>query len=182
MLKLLLKEEKNVIKKEYIFRFLTILFFGLSAVIALFLISLVPTYFLLKIDQKVLTQELDVAQDSELNIERKKLKEKLADLQQTLNIVDTPNTEISFYIQKITERQPRDVSILNLSFEKVGGKEVVTVQGNANGRSSLASFIDVLEEVPEFENVNLPFSSFTRDSDIPFSITINILDKTTDEN
>jgi multidrug efflux pump subunit AcrB len=175
MPKLLLKEENKDIKKEYTQRLVTLLFFGLSGVLFLFLISLIPAYFLLKVDQKVLNQELSVAQNTELNADRKKLKEKLSNLQQTLNIIDTPNSEISYYIQKVTERQPRDINILSLNFEKEAGKNLIIVQGTANSRSGLSDFVKTLETVSEFESVTLPFSSFAREVDIPFSITINIM-------
>lgn len=181
MLKLLLNEKKKEIKKEYSLRYLTILFFGLAGIFVLFIISLIPVYFILKIDQKVLNEELSVAQDSELNSDRTRLKEKLSSLQQTLNIVDTPSIEISGYIQKITERQPRDISILKIDFDKNENSQTIILQGNANSRGSLATFIDSLETVDEFETVNLPFSSFTRDSDIPFSITINLVNKNPNE-
>lgn len=181
MLKLLLNEKKNELRKEYLFRYLTVLFFGLSGILVLFLISLIPVYFILKIDQKVLTEELSVAQDAELNADRSRLKEKLTSLQEVLNIVDTPSVEISGYIQKITERQPRDISILNIDFDKNADTQTIVLQGNANSRGSLATFIDSLETVEEFSTVNLPFSSFTRDSDIPFSITINIANENQDE-
>jgi multidrug efflux pump subunit AcrB len=174
MLNLLLKKEKEDIKKEYVFRFLIILFFGLSIVIILFLISLIPSYVVLKIEQKSLNSELNLAQDTELNADRKRLKDKLSSLQKILKIVDTPKSEISYYIQKITEKQMRDINILGISFLKQAEADSIVLDGNANSRSSLASFIESLETVPEFESVNLPFSSFTRDSEIPFSITINL--------
>jgi multidrug efflux pump subunit AcrB len=174
MLSLLLKEEKREIRKEYLFRYLTILFFGVAGIIFLVSASLIPSYFLLKIDQKVLNQELSVAQDAELNSDRQRLKEKLAELQKTLNIVDTPSVEVSGFIQSITEKQPRDINILNINFSELAGVKNIVLQGTANSRGSLAGFIDSLETVPEFKSVNLPFSSFTRDSDIPFSITINL--------
>ncbi|MFA7193608.1 MAG: hypothetical protein WC087_01695 [Candidatus Paceibacterota bacterium] len=176
MLRLLLKEEKKEIKKEYIRRVLTIIFLGLSGVLFLFLVSLLPAFFLLSVDQKVLNQELSVAQDVELNADRQRLKEKLKNLQQTLNLIDTPNSDISYYIQKITERQPRDINILSLDFTKNADKNSIVVQGVANSRTSLSSFVKVLETVDEFEAVNLPFSSFTREVDIPFSITIYLKD------
>lgn len=174
MLKLLLKEEKKQIKKEYLLRFFTLLFMTLSFVLVLFLVSLVPSYFILKLDQKIINEKLSVAQNSELNQERQDLKKQLSDLQKVLNIVSSPTTEISSYIQSITERQPRDISILNIAYTKEGGKPNIVLQGNANSRGSLAGFIDELEKVAEFESINLPFSSFVRDVDIPFSITIYI--------
>lgn len=181
MLKLLLKKEKDEIKKEYISRFLIVLFFGLSSVLILFLISLTPAYVVLKIEQKNLNNELNLAQDSDLNADRKRLKDKLETLHKTLDIVDTPKSEISTYIQKITEKQLRDINILGISFAKQAEKNSIILDGNANSRSSLASFIGDLETVPEFESVNLPFSSFARDFEIPFSITINLRSNTEDK-
>lgn len=172
MLKLLLKEENKEIKKDYLRRVITIVLFGLSGVLVLFLISLIPAYFLLKVDQKVLNQELSVAQNTELNADRNRLKEKLANLQQTLNVIDTPDSDNSYFIQKITERQPRDINILSLNFEEQQDKSVIIVQGTANSRNSLSTFVKSLELVAEFESINLPFSSFAREVDIPFALTI----------
>lgn len=181
MIKLLLKEEKKEIKKEYAFRFLIILFLGLSFVSIFLLISLIPSYFLLKVNQKVLIQELSVAQNVELNTDRQKLKDKLNELQKILDIVDTKNYNISYNIKNITDRQSRDINIQNLEFSNENSQEIFLIQGVANTRGSLASFIDTLETIPEFEYVNLPFSSFARDTDIPFSIKINLLSQTNEK-
>lgn len=180
MLNLLLTEEKKEIKKDYLFRYVSILLFCLSGVSLLIILTMIPSYVLLKIDQKVLRQELSVAQDDQLNEDRKRLKEKLADLQKTLNIVDTTQINSSLYLQKITEIQPRDINILNIDFIKESGANKIVLKGNANSRASLAAFIDLLEGVPEFSAVNLPFSSFARDSDIPFSININLINNDND--
>jgi hypothetical protein len=181
MLNLLLKEEKKEIKKEYLFRFITILFLGISSILILVVVSLIPSYFLLKVDQKVVGQELSVAQDVELNADRQRLKEKLSELQKTLNVVDTKYPAVSLYLQSITEKQPRDINILSIDFSKSNEINSVVLQGTANSRGSLASFVDSLETVPQFESVNLPFSSFARDSDIPFSITINLVTENKNE-
>jgi hypothetical protein len=177
MLKLLLKEEKQKIKKEYLLRFLAVFLLGMAFVLFLLSISLLPSYYLLLIDKKVLTQELSVVQDIELNADRRRLREKLASLRDTLSIVDEPTTEISPYIQKITSNQPRDINILGLSFTKENKQEKIVLDGVANNRNSLANFVNILDQIPEFQTVNLPFSSFVRDSDIPFSITITIEQK-----
>jgi len=181
MIKILLKEEKKDIKKEYIFRFFTILLLGLSFVSIFVTVSLIPSYFLLKIDQKVLSQELNMAQNTELNSDRQKLKDKLYELQKILDIVDTNNSNIAYNIQNITQRQSRDINIQNLEFSTENSQEIFLIQGVANTRGSLASFIDALETVPEFKSVNLPFSSFARDTDIPFSITINLPTQTNEK-
>lgn len=178
MLKLLLKEESQKIKKEYIRRFIIVLFFGLSAIMFLFIVSLIPSYFILKLDQKVLNAELSSAQNEELNNDRLKLKEKLNSLRSTLNILDTKQYEVSYLIQNVTERQTRDVNITGFAFDgNYKNKElspVFIIQGNANSREALANFIEVLNQVPEFSSASLPFSSFAKDSEIPFSITINL--------
>lgn len=178
MLKLLLKEEYKKIKRDYIFRFIIISLIGLSSVMFLFMVSLLPAYVLLRTDQKVLAEEVKIAQDEELNADRKRLKEKLNELRDTLNILDTNQYEISYFIQKITERQPRSVNISNISFDSKLVEEEdrasIIIQGTANSRESLSSFATSLEQVSEFESVTLPFSSFAKDSEIPFSITVSL--------
>lgn len=176
MLRLLLKEESKKIKREYVYRFLILLFAGLSSILILFLISLLPAYFLLKIDKKVLSEEVKISQNSELNSDRKQLKEKLNALRETLNTLDTNQYQISYFIQKITEKQPRTVNISTISFDSKGSGSInrsnINIQGNANSRESLADFAKSLEDVDGFESVVLPFSSFAKDTEIPFSITI----------
>lgn len=176
MLRLLLKEESKKIKKEYIYRFFMLLLSGLSGILVLFLISLLPAYVLLKTDKEVLTEEVKISQNSELNADRKRLKERLNNLRDTLNTLDTKQYEISSFIQQITERQPRTVNISTIAFDsKSSGaieKSNIIIQGTANSRESLASFSKSLEEVEGFESVALPFSSFAKDTEIPFSITI----------
>lgn len=176
MLKLLLKEESKKIKREYISRFFILILLGFSVSLILFLISLLPAFVLIKADQKVLNEELKVAQNEELNSDRVKLKEKLNDLKSLLNILDVKQYEISYLIQKVTERQTRSISISSFSFDAnyLSENSTFTIQGNANNRESLADFVSELQKVDEFKTASLPFSSFAKDSEIPFSITIKL--------
>lgn len=176
MLKLLLKEESKRIKKNYISRFITLILYGFSAILFLFLISIIPAFVLLKIDQKILNEELKIAQNEELNKDRIQLKEKLNNLKHLLNILDTKQYETSYLIQKVTERQNRSISISSFSFDLNQETEnpSFTIQGNANNRESLADFVSELQKVEEFKTASLPFSSFAKEAEIPFSITIKI--------
>lgn len=177
MLKLLLQEEIKKIKKDYLIRFIILILAGVSVSLVVFLISLLPVYVLLKADQKVLNEELRSAQNEELNADRIRLKEKLNSLRNTLQVLDTKQYEISYLIQKVTERQPRTISISSFAFDSDNsgsGNNIFIIQGNANSRESLADFIESLKQVPEFSSAALPFSSYAKESEIPFSITISL--------
>jgi hypothetical protein len=49
----------------------------------------------------------------------------------------------------------------------------ITLQGRAADRQSLLSFTQTLETNGHFQNVDLPVSSFAKDTDIDFSISLN---------
>lgn len=173
MLKLLLPEQRKKIKLEYLKRYLSLIFIMLSAILILFAFSLTPTLLTAKSEESLLKEQVRIAKDPELNKDKIQLKETLTELNKTIEVLDVERHEISSIIDQITRNQIRGISISAISFEASNNK--VSIQGTAGGREVLANFVSVLEEVEKFEKVELPFSSFTRNEDVPFSLNITLV-------
>lgn len=184
MLKLLLPEQREKIRQEYFKRYSTLVLFVLSVVLLLFGFSLTPTLLLTKSEESLLKEQVRIAKDPEINKDRIFLKKTLKELNQTVDILDVERYEISSIIDQITRNQVRGLGLSSISFtiskdSKLGEVGSVSLQGVASSREVLASFVSVLESVDGFESVKLPFSSFAKNEDVPFSLKIELrsLDK-----
>ena len=47
----------------------------------------------------------------------------------------------------------------------------VSVQGTADSRADLLAFADKVRAIDSFTSVNVPITSFIKDTDVPFTLT-----------
>ena len=179
MLKLLLPEQRKKIKQEYFRRYASLVLIMLSVLLILFGFSLAPTFLVTKSEASLLKEQVRIAKDPEINKEKISLKNTLTELGNTVNVLDIERYEISSLIDQVTKNQLRGISLSSISFSikkdpKVGDVGTVSLQGIATGREVLAKFVTSLEAVEKFDSVELPFSIFKKNEDVPFSIEITL--------
>lgn len=174
MLRLLLEKERKLIKSEYAFRFSSILLLSLSAVVIFWIISMTPTFVTVFFEQKLLKEQVQDVESVELLNEKNSLTEGFSDFRDKLNILDVSEYNPTDLIREVTKYQIRSISLSNITFDTKNGKKVIGLQGVANNRESLSEFASELEKSDLFVKVDLPFSNFTKDIDIPFVLTIDL--------
>jgi hypothetical protein len=173
MINLLLPKEKQKIKKEYIFRFLIILNWILIICALVAIIMMIPNYILLDVEARIFKDEINNIQTDDLKQNQETVQNRIVDLQNKIEPIDPDLRRPSDFLRRIIEKQDRNISIQSISYSFID-EEIIVIQGNAGGRESLARFVDELKNIEDFSNVDLPYSSFAKDIDIPFSITIQI--------
>lgn len=183
MLKFLLPEQRNKIKAEYIRRYSILAIFLFSIVLIIFAFSLTPTLLLTRSENKLLKEQIRVAKSPELNEDKENLKKTLNEISGLIEILDKNkgNYEISSIIDQITKSQIRGITISSISIKEELMDEkkdinytMVEIQGRASGREVLANFVSALENIEDFEKVELPFSSFAINEDVPFNLKITL--------
>lgn len=177
MLELLPNVQKKSIKKEYFLRFLVVMLsFSLTAGI-LFLVSLLPSYFLLSVKENSVSQEFEnkkksasAALDEDLLSAVKISKEMLA----LLKLVDG-KFSMRDSIVKIISKKNSGIRIDGVSMNHSKDEQYrISLRGTSKNRELLKSFAESLKAEKEFSGVDLPISNFAKISDIDFNITLNI--------
>lgn len=175
MLRLLLKEDRKNIKREYVYRFLTLLFLLLIVSSIAWITFLVPSYMLLSVEEDNFNMKVKEIEASELSKEREELEATIENLNLRLSILDTKDYPYTEFLKTIDEQAGEEVSIelIDMSHNKEN-KLILSVKGEAKNRDSLLAYSKKLEEYGYFNKADFPFSDFAKDSEISFSITIDV--------
>lgn len=84
-------------------------------------------------------------------------------------------TSVTTTITTFTELPHPGISITGVNYtagdKKALGK--VTISGTAVSREALQKYVAALENTPLVRNTDLPISTYAKESDIPFVITVN---------
>jgi hypothetical protein len=184
MLKLLLREDRHWYKTEYLFRFLVSLAVLGSILLVILAITLGAPYALVYVEKGIIEKELEEIKNSQLTKERVAFTEVAVRLNQKVNYLSRENHRPSFFVTEVITNQPDGIGINFIGYRKEslkdGEKDIELVnlelKGVAINRTTLVNFQKSLESNELFETARVPFSSFTKERDIPFTINI----KTTD--
>ncbi|MFM2357626.1 MAG: hypothetical protein RJA61_363 [Candidatus Parcubacteria bacterium] len=174
MFNLLPQEHQKELRKEYTRRrfvlFLGAFFFvGVSALVTLF-----PSYLLSTQEEKEVSLEKYV--DAEmLKEDMDSLNERIKNIKTNTRII-TLNTEdvlAGEVFDLILGQVSSGVSVRNLLFKKGETEGVqVIIAGIAGTRDGLLAFAKALENIPLFARVDVPVSTFTKERNIEFSLTL----------
>ncbi|MEK9182168.1 MAG: hypothetical protein AAB781_01100 [Patescibacteria group bacterium] len=175
MLELLPNAQKKSIKKEYFLRLSVVaLSFSLTAGI-LFLVSLLPSYFLSSVKKNSVSQGFEnkksasAALGEDLLVAVRNSKEMLALLKPADGKFSMQDS-----IVKIISKKNSGVKIDGISMNhSKNGQYRISLRGTSKNRELLKSFAESLRAEKEFNGVDLPISNFTKISDIDFNITLN---------
>jgi hypothetical protein len=177
MFNLLPNDVKAALKREYRYRQAFIWSGAITIVIVIAIGLLVPSYVLsitrnksLKIEREAmeLASQRNAGTAAQVVSKAEKLSAALSSI---------PDSNVSTLVSQIISARPAGVVILHFSFSsngEAGGVTKAEIQGVARSREALRRYVESLEEQPSFGDVNVPIESFTRETNIPFTLTISI--------
>jgi hypothetical protein len=168
MLRLLLPKKQKEVRGEYLRRF---------------------SILLVDAEARLLAEQVRVATDDTLNTEQRTLTEQIAVYKRRVEILDEAvQPSLSPLLRSVTASQSPQITIASISSDfrenELGTETALILQGVAQNRQALARFQEELVATGDFDLVDLPLSSFARDTNIPFAITLVVEPKgenTTDE-
>lgn len=175
MLKLLLRQDRYEIKKEFSFRFLNllILFSIFGAVIAGIL--LFASYLLIEYQERVVSNQVSTLLESDESLQKDRLRELEMDLKKHVDIFERETPHYSGFISIILDYVNDGITFNSMSFvvdENNKDELNIELRGQADTRNTLVNYSESLKDVEVFDSVNLPLSNLTRDIDVPFVISI----------
>jgi type IV pilus assembly protein PilM len=180
-------EEKKSIRKEYWFRFFTILLnlFALTGVLATIL--LFPSYFFSRAQEKLIAGRLEAFNIENPNLTDSNVDKIISDINSKLDIIS--KAEIPFKISEkvlnnILSSRTNGITFSQIFFNKKTTKASKTakamevyvseVRGVAKSRDALRDFKTALDSNPIFSLVELPASNFLEKTNLNFTIIITI--------
>lgn len=177
MLNLLPPEAKEALHREYLLRFLLLLFVCLTSAVMVGVIVSFP-YNVTGVFDYLAIHGQGSTTPYELTDEDKAVTKTLETFKAQLSVLDPRKMKdqrlLTSMIRAITMEKPSTIILTSFSFfaEDEAHKRIV-LSGVAETRESLAAFSKHLSENSMFSSVDLPVSNLSKKSEIDFSITLS---------
>jgi len=190
MFNLLPDEQKTAVTSEYRWRLGVVVLCALLVTLVIALVMLVPSFVYSRV---TLSQLNDTLERVTREAESKGAEEQADNLEMwqrrvlTLKPHNKPVGYVSESIAEVRELSGEFIAITGVAFAQLeaGAKqsetktdnnppERITVSGVAARRQSLFELKTRLENTAEFQDVELPISSFAQDTDIDFTLTLTL--------
>ncbi|MEK7070356.1 MAG: hypothetical protein AAB966_00960 [Patescibacteria group bacterium] len=175
MLELLPNANKKAVKKEYFLRLTIVALSFLIATEIFFLVSLLPSYFLSAVKERVVNKEFESVIKSNNSSEEKELRTTIKETKEMVASLKPKGDTFLMkdLIFKIIGRKNSGIKIngISVSYSKNGQYQII-IKGTSKDREFLKSFAEGLRSEKAFSSIDLPISNFTKISDIDFNITL----------
>ena len=178
MINLIPPQARKDIITEYWVRVITVWMFILSAFSVIAAILLLPVYVLVTSQVEAYSSSATEAAEkvAEYDLSATTLVETNKQAQMIIGLSDVQNfSEIVVLIESLNGN---DVSVSSFDFIREDKKiSPIQASGKAASRQSLIDFRDRLLQHPAIDSVDLPISNLAKDKDIPFSITVRVVEE-----
>lgn len=176
MLTFLPKEYKKSIQREYLFRFLSIVFFFLAGFAVTIAVLVFPYYFFIKMQKGASESNLVAATNASQSKDSQKLRNQLNEIKLEANrILSTKALPVEDVVNAITALRGRGIIFTSLSYGLNTDNTVkLGISGFASDREALRAFAKRLQDEKSFSGVDVPVSNFTKDKDIGFNFAITV--------
>ncbi len=172
MFTLLPAEQKNKLKKEYRYRFATVIACMFGALVLTACVLLFPAYIISNIKTKEAVIKKQSLESSSLYAEKTALRKKLTEVQQQLQLVGMETASSTSVIDEVLKIKPPEIKITHLVYEHAPDSSTFVVLGRAATRQALLDYKKSLEGISLFEGVNFPVSDLSKGTNIDFTVTI----------
>lgn len=174
MFNLLPQEHQKDLRKEYSRRRFILIFTALFFVSISALLTLFPSYFL------SVQEEQEISLESYVGAELWKedmdaLNEKIKYVKTDTRIILSNKEEVfaGEVFDLILGKISSEISVRDLLYKKDSNESIqVIISGVSDTRDSLLALAKALEEIPLFAHVEIPVSTFTKERNIEFSLTL----------
>lgn len=180
MFNLLPKAEKEAIRREYRLRLVVVTLWFFSATVAIALMLLMPSYLRSSQREDAAQGRFDLLSDNVKKQNVTKEQTALLDAKRRLSLVDQKAPAL--YLHELFMRVVADtggrVSVHALALRAEGDTRVLDIQGVAQTRASLLSYVKNIESTGLFDTVDVPPSNFAKNAELDFSLRA-VISKTT---
>jgi len=174
MFKLLTDEARQKVSEEYTLRRGVLTMLGVSAVLVVGSISLVPAYIISESHIRVAQARTEALKNSPTGEKRDELVSWLSVTNKKLKIL-SPNSQTSIPYEsfiKVVSSKSTGIKIAELEWSKTDTDTLLVIRGNASDRQALLDFQSKLNDTKAFSKAVLPVSDFAKDKDIDFELKL----------
>ena len=178
MINVLPIREKILLRREYILRLVILCVFLFSLLFICATLLLLPSYTFSQSKVKTLEAQMQKLNASYPDISQESLNKTIVDINSTLALLDSGKNPLSVpedIFAVIVSLKPKNIKFFQISYvQDAKGRNNVEIHGNAPNREALATLEDIFKKDSRIDIVDLPISSFTKRSDINFTLKVTI--------
>ena len=177
MLNLITDTEQKRLKHEYFLRLASMVLVMLFVVISVGAMLLVPSFITLKIEGSALESNLVALEASIAKQGGDDARTFLEETRQRATLIAThaDRPSIRDLFLSIIDARASGIQIHSFFFDEGKGETAtILLRGNAETRTALVAFRDMLETNDQFESVSLPLRDLASNRDISFAVTIEM--------
>lgn len=176
MINLLPAEDKTINKKDYLSRLFVVVGILFFIIVTIAFVLFLPVFFSLFFEKKDLAIQLNVIKQGDSSVEAEKIYADLDVLNTKLFLYEKNNDEVrqvSTLMEKIISFKTDGISLSYFKYEKDKNGKIV-IMGKSASRSEFVNFKKKLEDDKSFSAVSSPLSNLLKETDINFTITIEL--------
>lgn len=179
MANLITENQKKIIKSEYYFRLSGLVLFVFSLLGVFILIYITLYYFYISKNDDLVGEQIKTAIDIE---NRENVGEnflgiisRTLDEQKVVDFYQENSLKISSILKIVVDQKGQDISLRRLVIDsKNKASQRLVISGLAKNRQNLVDFVEKLKVVEIFTSVESPISGLAKDSDINFTVNVNV--------
>ena len=166
-------------RREYKFRLLNVLLTYLLILSGVIAVSLFAPYTVVYLEKNIIKTEIETIKNSDVSKRRTEFERDYKHLMIEYKIFAQDFLTPTWFYEILLKNKSADVNISNFNFSRIEGEKLrvkIDLKGTSKTRSALVEYVNSLKQEKIFSKVEVPISSLTRESDIPFSISIETVD------
>lgn len=174
MFNILTEDLKNDLKKAYKTRFWVLVFSIFNFLLIIFLLSLIPSYFILNDEKNNLKVQYDLLSQKSVSNDYSLTRKIFKDTNNFLNFLSLNNDKPFVYdfVADISNIKNNNIQVKNIMLNRLNAtSSVITISGVALNREALTTFVKNIENKKTLK-IDVPVSNFAKDKDIDFSFDI----------
>lgn len=176
MINLLPVEEKKKIRRDYVFRLLTVALgvVSLSAIIGI--VTLFPSYFISDFQKRAAIEEAERTRKTGGEGDQENIASLLKEAQLKLKILSPEREKV--FLRTVFDTaigyKPNTVALTGMVYQEGSeGELTFIINGVADNREDLLVFSQDLKRDTLFDDVELPVSNLAKDRNINFTLTVS---------
>lgn len=177
-LNLLPDDRRVAVRKSYVVRVVTVALWLIVILIVIGGLLLTPTYIFLSGTLNAKENRLAAIQSTLSSSADANLSKRLTDLSTSaVNLITiTKSDNVSSLMRSVLAVPHPDISLTNFTYAPVAGKNpaTLTIGGVSDTRDALRSYQLALSSASFAKDANLPVSTYAKETDLPFIITITL--------
>ncbi len=177
MFNLLPEKVRSKIKKEYLFRRGIVVMIFVISLQVLFLVMILPTWFVTIYKERVVRDEADKMNKYLSTLNMGPVNEKIKAINQKMSILNNAleYQSVTPFFDIVLSRKTESIFINRLAYTFTSPTSAtIVVDGVSANRESLVGFVKSLERTGKFIAVDLPISNLAKDKNISFSLKITV--------